>query len=87
VMGRALASGPSTLVLVSPTAGVDIASKATLFETIERSEAAILLVSDELDELAMCDRVLVMLDGRVVRELGPQRSDGDLVAAMEGVGA
>ena len=87
VMGRALASGPSALVLVSPTAGVDIASKATLFETIERSEAAILLVSDELDELAMCDRVLVMLDGRVVRELGPQRSDGDLVAAMEGVGA
>jgi simple sugar transport system ATP-binding protein len=87
VMGRALASGPAALVLVSPTAGVDIASKATLFETIERSEAAILLVSDELDELAMCDRVLVMLDGRVVRELGPKRSDGDLVAAMEGVGA
>jgi simple sugar transport system ATP-binding protein len=87
VMGRALASAPTALVLVSPTAGVDIASKATLFETIERSEAAILLVSDELDELAVCDRVLVMLDGRIVREFGPRWSDGELVSAMEGVGS
>jgi simple sugar transport system ATP-binding protein len=87
VMGRALASSPSVLVLVSPTAGVDIASKAALFELISGSDAAILLVSDELDELALCDRVLVMFDGRVTVELGPRRSDGELVAAMEGVDA
>jgi simple sugar transport system ATP-binding protein len=86
VMGRALASEPSVLVLVSPTAGVDIASKAALLAAIQRSDAAILLVSDELDELAICDRVLVMLDGRVVRELGSAWQDHELVAAMEGVG-
>jgi simple sugar transport system ATP-binding protein len=86
VMGRALASEPSVLVLVSPTAGVDIASKTALLKAIERSDAAILLVSDELDELAICDRVLVMLDGRVVRELGSVWQDHELVAAMEGVG-
>jgi simple sugar transport system ATP-binding protein len=86
VMGRALASEPSVLVLASPTAGVDIASKAALLAAIERSDAAILLVSDELDELAICDRVLVMLDGRVVRELGSAWQDHELVAAMEGVG-
>ena len=44
-----------------------------------------LLVSDELDELAICDRVLVMFDGRIVRELGPAWEDDELVGAMEGV--
>jgi simple sugar transport system ATP-binding protein len=65
---------------------VDIGSKAALLAAIERSDTAILLVSDELDELAICDRVLVMLDGRVVRELGSAWQDHELVAAMEGVG-
>jgi simple sugar transport system ATP-binding protein len=87
VMGRALASRPSVLVLVSPTAGVDIAAKSALFATIRGSDAAVLLVSDELDELALCDRVLVMFDGQVVREFGPQWTDTEMVAAMEGVAA
>jgi simple sugar transport system ATP-binding protein len=88
VLGRALASSPGVLVLVGPTAGVDIASKEALYETIRSlGDAAVLLVSDELEELAMCDRVLVMFDGRIVRELDDGWNDGELVAAMEGVGA
>ena len=86
VLGRALATGPRALVLVSPTAGVDIASKEALYERIQAiPDVAVLLVSDELDELAICDRVLVMFDGRIVRELGPAREDDELVGAMEGV--
>lgn len=86
VLGRALASRPSALVLVSPTAGVDIASKRVLLETIERSTGTgVLIVSDELDELAICDRVLVMVGGRIAREFGRDRNDRELVSAMEGV--
>jgi simple sugar transport system ATP-binding protein len=85
VMARALASDPTVLVLISPTAGVDIASKRALFDIIGRSTAGVLLVSDQLDELALCDRVLVMFEGRIVAELGSGRTDEQLVATMEGM--
>jgi simple sugar transport system ATP-binding protein len=86
VMGRALATDPQALVLQNPTAGVDIASKEALYATIQAiPDVAVLLVSDELDELAICDRVLVMFDGRIVREFGSDWEDSELVGAMEGV--
>lgn len=88
VMGRALASDPKLLVLIAPTAGVDVRSKQTLLGVVagvRRRGAAVLVVSDELDDLRICDRVLVMFQGRVVAELAHGWSDNDLVAAMEGV--
>jgi simple sugar transport system ATP-binding protein len=68
VMARALASDPKVLVLLYPTQGVDIASKDALFAIMERACAggtAALVVSDELDELSVCDRVLVIFKGRL----------------------
>jgi simple sugar transport system ATP-binding protein len=85
VMGRALAADPRLLVLMSPTAGVDIAAKNALYDRIRASAATVLLVSDELDELGLCDRVLVMFDGRLVAEFGPDRGHDQLVQAMEGL--
>ena len=46
---------------------------------------AVLMVSDELDDLRHCDRVLVMFHGRVVAALPAGWSDTDVVAAVEGV--
>jgi simple sugar transport system ATP-binding protein len=88
LMGRALASGPKLLVLVGPTQGVDIASKNTLFAAVARARAAgtaVLVISDELDELSICDRLLVMFHGRVTAELGADRSDHQIVAEIEGL--
>ncbi|GIJ07795.1 sugar ABC transporter ATP-binding protein [Micromonospora andamanensis] len=88
VMGRALASDPKLLVLITPTAGVDVRSKQTLLGVVEEVRGrgtSVLVVSDELDDLRICDRVLVMFQGRVVREMAHGWSDNDLVAAMEGV--
>ncbi|GIJ31012.1 sugar ABC transporter ATP-binding protein [Micromonospora sediminimaris] len=88
VMGRALASDPKLLVLITPTAGVDVRSKQTLLgvvEEVRRRGTSVLVVSDELDDLRICDRVLVMFQGRVVREMAHGWSDNELVAAMEGV--
>ncbi|TCC00469.1 sugar ABC transporter ATP-binding protein [Micromonospora zingiberis] len=88
VMGRALASDPKLLVLITPTAGVDVRSKQTLLGVVDEVRGrgtAVLVVSDELDDLRICDRVLVMFQGRVVREMAHGWSDNDLVAAMEGV--
>ena len=87
VMGRALASDPSVLVLGHPTAGVDIASKQALVRDHQgRRDSAVLLVSDETDELAICDRVMVMFSGRIVREFTGAWKEHEMVAAMEGVG-
>ena len=89
VMARAFASGPRVLVLLYPTQGVDIASKEALFAIVERARAggtAVLIVSDELDELSVCDRVLVVFKGRLTREFAAGWESEKLVAAIEGIG-
>jgi len=88
VMGRALANDPRLLVLIQPTAGVDVRSKETLLSVVDDVRArgsAVLVASDELDDLRTCDRVLVMFQGRVVREFAAGWADHELIAAMEGI--
>jgi simple sugar transport system ATP-binding protein len=90
VLARALASDPSVLVLINPTAGVDVKSKEALLSQVERVRAegkAVLIVSDELDDLRPCDRVLVLRAGSLVAEHEAGWSVGDLVADIEGVRA
>ncbi|MGV9291385.1 sugar ABC transporter ATP-binding protein [Streptomyces sp. NPDC003719] len=88
VVARALATEPHVLVAVRPTNGVDVKSKESLLGTVRDVADAgktALIVSDELDDLRVCDRVLAMFHGRVVAEFGPDWSDEQLVAAMEGM--
>jgi simple sugar transport system ATP-binding protein len=88
VMARALSSDPALLVLMDPTAGVDVKSKESLLGVVDRvarAGSAAIVVSDELDDLRVCDRVLVMFHGEVVREFGRDWTEQELVAAIEGV--
>jgi simple sugar transport system ATP-binding protein len=89
VVGRALAAKPSLLVVVSPTVGVDVASKEALLGVVDEARAegmAVLLVSDDLDELRICTRVLVVRRGRIVREFLEAPWDRhQLIAAAEGL--
>jgi simple sugar transport system ATP-binding protein len=88
VMARALASDPKLLVLITPTAGVDVRSKEALLEAVGAARGkgtGVLIVSDDLDELRPCDRILVMFRGRIVKTIDGEWQDRDLVAAMEGV--
>lgn len=88
VLGRALASEPRLLVLAHPTQGVDIAAKAALFAIVARAReqgTGVLVVSDDLDELTICDRVLVIFKGRLIATFAAGWRDHDLVAAIEGM--
>lgn len=88
VMARALASDPRLLVLINPTAGVDVKSKESLLSRMDSARAdgtAVLVVSDELDDLRHCDRVLVLFHGRVVAEHPAGWHDHELIASIEGV--
>ncbi|BFV55653.1 sugar ABC transporter ATP-binding protein [Kitasatospora sp. CMC57] len=88
VIARALAAEPQVLVAIRPTNGVDIKSKESLLGTVREVADAgksALIVSDELDDLRVCDRVLAMFHGRVVAEFAHGWSDEELVSAMEGM--
>lgn len=89
-MARALANDPRVLVLIDPTAGVDVKSKEALLAVVERVRgggAAVLVASGELDDLRTCDRVLVMFRGRIVAEFQAGWQDNELIASIEGVDA
>jgi simple sugar transport system ATP-binding protein len=68
VVARALTSEPKVLVLVAPTQGVDVASKEALFQIMGSAAAekmAVLIVSEDLDELAICDRLEIIFRGKI----------------------
>ena len=73
VIGRWLLRAPSVLILDEPTRGVDIGARGEIHRLIRDLAAkgmAVLVISSEPDELPdLCDRVLVMSEGRIVREL------------------
>jgi ABC-type sugar transport system ATPase subunit len=88
IMARCLARDPRVLVLCEPTAGVDVGTRQAIYEFIaERARAGLSLIvssSDTGDLLAICTRVLVMCNGRVVRELtGDEITEQALLHAME----
>ncbi|WP_331769004.1 sugar ABC transporter ATP-binding protein (plasmid) [Embleya sp. NBC_00888] len=88
VMARALATDPCLLVLINPTAGVDVKSKEALLGLVDdrrERHTAVVVISDELDDLRTCDRVLVLRHGRVTTEHPAGWRDNDLVAAIEGL--
>ena len=73
VFGKWVASDAQILILDCPTRGIDVGVKASmykLFTEMKKSGKAILLISEELQELiGMCDRILIMKDGEVTREV------------------
>jgi ribose transport system ATP-binding protein len=83
VFARALADRPDVAVLEDPTAGVDVGSRAVLYELVhEVAEAgtAVVLISTDFEEVAsQSHRVLVMSHGRVAAEFSDV---GELTADM-----
>ncbi len=88
VVGRALARHPAVLVVITPTVGVDVASKEALLNVIATARdegTAVLLVSDDLDDLRICTRLLIMVKGRLVKEYRePPWDRHEVIAAVEG---
>jgi simple sugar transport system ATP-binding protein len=88
VLARALASLPKVLVLISPTVGVDVRSRESLLDKVNDVAGrgtGVLVVSDEAEDLRVCDRVVVLFHGRTHAELTAGWSEQQLVSAMEGI--
>jgi ABC-type sugar transport system ATPase subunit len=89
VLGRAVASGAKVLILDEPTAGVDVGAKAEIHRLVTELAAGghgILLISSEMEEvLNLADRILVIREGRLVRELeGHGASSLDVIRSALG---
>ncbi|HEY4279249.1 MAG TPA: sugar ABC transporter ATP-binding protein [Conexibacter sp.] len=73
VMAKWLQRDPRVLLLDQPTQGVDVQARRQLFDAISgaaRRGSAVLCASADYEELAaLCDRLLIVARGRVVREL------------------
>lgn len=73
VIGKWLLRQPKLLLLNDPTKGVDVGSKAEfygLLEQLQHSGTSIILYSSDDEELlGLCNRVLVLQDGRITAEL------------------
>jgi simple sugar transport system ATP-binding protein len=105
-VARTLAHDPALIVAITPTRGVDVASKALLLDSLadvargsgsaskeaagsaskEAAGAGVLLCSDELSDLVICDRVIVLVRGEVFAEFTEPPFDRDeLIIATEGL--
>ncbi len=69
--GKWLGNDSRIIVMDSPTRGVDIGVKNTMYQLITQMKKdgyAIIIISEELPELiGMCDSILVMKDGRITK--------------------
>ena len=83
VLGKWLARGPRVLILDEPTIGVDVAAKAEILRIIRQladEGVAVLMISSELSELvAACDRILVLYNRTVNKELSGREIESEEV--------
>jgi general nucleoside transport system ATP-binding protein len=92
IVGRELSGSPRLLIAAHPTRGVDVGAQAAIWARLGRARddgLAVLLVSSDLGELiALSDRIVVMLRGRIMAELTASAATLEaLGAAMTGAPA
>jgi ribose transport system ATP-binding protein len=78
LLSRLLETKPRVLLLDEPTRGVDIGAKSEIYRLIDdlaRKGVGVIVISSELPEvIGVCDRVLIMREGRIAGEVGGQGS-------------
>ncbi|TQL47459.1 monosaccharide ABC transporter ATP-binding protein (CUT2 family) [Homoserinimonas aerilata] len=91
IVARWMSADPRVLLLDEPTQGVDAVARDEIHELVRaaaRRGTAVVVVSSDLDELEeLSDRVLVLVDGRIARELtGSDVNRGLITTAMHETG-
>ncbi|OCC02421.1 ABC transporter [Labrys sp. WJW] len=93
VLSKWLATQPRLLILDEPTQGIDVESKSevhTMIAELAQQGLAIILISSELPELvSMCDRIVVLREGRMAGAFTRAEADQEKVirAATDAGGA
>jgi ABC-type sugar transport system ATPase subunit len=73
VVAKWLLSDPDIIILDEPTRGIDVGAKIEIYKIINqlaRDGKAVVVISSELNEIiGLCNRVVVMYEGRITGEL------------------
>lgn len=90
VIGKWLLTDAQLYLLHDPTRGIDVGTKQEIYQLVRKladEGAGILFFSTELSELiGLCDRVLVLYEGRIFRELsGDELTEENIVSAALGL--
>jgi ABC-type sugar transport system ATPase subunit len=90
LVGRAIEAGAETIVIDSPTVGVDVGARAEIYRLLQDvadEGRAVLVGSSDVDELAdLCDRVVVLRDELVSVLEGEDATRERIRAAYFGTG-
>jgi len=92
VLAKWLMTDPRIILLNDPTRGIDVGTKQELYRLMREladQGAAILFYSTDYDELiGCCNRVAIMYDGRIVRELeGSELTETNIIASALNIDA
>jgi ABC-type sugar transport system ATPase subunit len=84
VLASALTSEPAVLLLDEPTRGVDVGARSDIYAVIARhvarGAAVLLASSDMLELLGLCDRIVVLAEGRVTGVLERSEATEEAIA-------
>jgi ABC-type uncharacterized transport system ATPase subunit len=90
VLAREIGRGPSVLIAAQPTRGLDVGAIEFVHRRLVEARdngKAVLLVSLELDEIiSLSDRTLVLYEGEIVAQHGPEVTEDQLGIEMTGAG-
>lgn len=80
ILGKWISAGVKVLIFDEPTKGIDVGTKSEIYKMMRRlaeSGIIVIVVSSEMPELlAVCDRIMVMAEGKV-------RGEFDIAEATE----
>ncbi len=83
VVGKWLVRNSRVVIFDEPTRGIDVASKVEIYNLMNELKSqgiGVLFVSSEMPEiLGISDRVLVMADGRITKELDIKEATQDII--------
>ncbi len=79
VIGKWLNNDPKIIFMMEPTLGVDVGAKAEIYQFARKladseGKGVVMVTSDMLEFLGLCDRILVMHKGRLVKELNREEA-------------
>jgi methyl-galactoside transport system ATP-binding protein len=86
IVGRWLLTKPDMLLLDEPTRGIDVGAKYEIYQLmidLARSGKAVLMVSSEMPELlGVCDRIIVMSNGRIAGEVDARKTSQEEILTL-----
>ncbi|HHO56650.1 MAG TPA: ATP-binding cassette domain-containing protein, partial [Trueperaceae bacterium] len=86
ILARTLAREPRLIIVAQPTRGVDVGASEYVHQKLleqKRNGAAILLISDDLDEvMRLSDRILVIYEGEFMAEFKAEDASREVLGLL-----